>query len=228
MTLNTGGVSVLAAAGRYLIFHGGRECGEDRWRLEHAADGYVLTGEQVMTPPHPFPSRQEYRAMLSREWRPHALEILWTVGERTLSAMHAAGEGRWRVRIDYQSQVREQEGDFPDYCEVEYTTHLFNTTILARRDFQLGGEHEFPVLRIGPPYMAVTPERMQYRCVEVGSFESPAGAVTAKRYIVSLPSRGEDGYTFWADDQGMVLESYEGLDLSRPWMKLVEYWTTTP
>ena len=47
--------------------------------------------------------------------------------------------------------------------------------------------------------------------------------VKAARYVVSMPPRGEDeGYTFWADEDGFVLESYEGLDLSRPWMTLME------
>jgi len=129
----------------------------------------------------------------------------------------------WRVRIEYGGQVRDQEGDFPDLCEVEYGTHLFNTVMLARRDFQIGGEHEFPVLRIGPPLMAVSPERMLYRCVERGSVETPFGAVAAKRYVVSLPPGPEEqGYSFWADEDGLVLESYEGPDRSRPWMRLVE------
>jgi hypothetical protein len=151
------------------------------------------------------------------------LEVLWNVGPRLLRATHAADGPRWRARIDYEGQTREQEGDYPDACEVEYATHLFTTFILARRDFALGGEHEFPVLRIGPPLMAVSPERMLYRCVERGVFAGPAGGVGARRYVASLPPRGEDeGYTFWADDDGFVLESYEGLDLSRPWMRLVE------
>jgi len=34
---------------------------------------------------------------------------------------------------------------------------------------------------------------------------------------------GEEGYMFWADEDGIVLESYDGLDHSRPWMQLVEY-----
>ena len=127
------------------------------------------------------------------------------------------------MRFEYQGQVREQQGDFPPFAEVEYGTHLFNTIILARRRFALDGEHEFPVLRIGPPYMAVSPERMLYRCVEVGTFAGPSGPVTAKRYVVSLPPRPEDeGYTFWADEDGFVLESYEGLDTARPWMRLIE------
>jgi hypothetical protein len=79
------------------------------------------------------------------------------------------------------------------------------------------------VLRIGPPWMAVTPDRMRIRCVERGTREQPWGAVAARRYVLSLPPRPEEeGYTFWADEDGMVLESYEGLDLSRPWMRLME------
>jgi hypothetical protein len=87
----------------------------------------------------------------------------------------------------------------------------------------VGGEHEFPVLRVGPPLMAVTPDRMLYRCVEKGRFAAPSGEVPASRYVVSQPPRGEDdGYAFWADETGIVLESYDGLDPSRLWMRLVE------
>ncbi len=212
-----------ALAGRYEIRFGGRPCGEDRWRLEETPEGMVLTGEQVLAPPHPFPNRHEYRATLDPRWRLTGLEVLWTVGERSLRAVHAASRGTWRVRIEYQGQVREQHGDYPELCEVEYATHLFTTFMLARRDFALRGEHAFPVLRIGPPLMAVSPEQMLIRCVEVGSFAGPSGPVPAKRYVVSLPPRGEEeGYTFWADADGFVLESYEGLDLGRPWMRLTE------
>lgn len=212
------------ASGRYQMFTGGRESGEERWRLSSTPGGYVVTGEQTTEPPHPYPSRQEYRATLTRDWRLTGLEILWNIGPRILRATHAADGARWRVRIEYADEVREQEGDFPEFCEVEYGTHLFNAFILARRDFALGGEHEFPVLRIGPPWMAVSPERMMLRCVETGTFESLAGPIAAKRYVVSLPPQPEDaGYTFWADAEGFVLESYEGLDTARPWMRLVEF-----
>ena len=71
-----------AAAGRYRIFFSGRECGEERWELSSAPGGFVVNGEQVLVSPHPFPSRQEYRATLTMEWRVTGLEILWTVGER--------------------------------------------------------------------------------------------------------------------------------------------------
>ncbi|MBI3539284.1 MAG: putative glycolipid-binding domain-containing protein, partial [Candidatus Eisenbacteria bacterium] len=177
-------------AGRYVLFHGGIECGEERWRIEAQGDRLIVTGEQESVPPHPFPSRHEYRATLTREWRITGLEVLWTVGARVLRAVHATDGPMWRVRIEYGGEVREQHGDFPGIAEVEYATHLFNTFILARRDFTIGGEHEFPVLRIGPPLMAVTPDRMLYRCVERGRFATPMGVVQASRYVVSLPPRG--------------------------------------
>jgi hypothetical protein len=217
-------VDTTILAGRYALFHAGEECGVERWRIEAQGSRLVATGEQETVPPHPFPSRHQYRATLTRDWRITGLEVIWMVGPRLLRATHAADGGTWRVRIEYGGQVREQHGDFPDYCEVEFATHLFNTFVLARRDFQPGGEHEFPVLRIGPPMMAVTPDRMLYRCVEKSVFAGPAGTVPARRYVVSTPPRGEDeGYAFWADEDGVVLESYEGLGQLRPWMRLVEY-----
>jgi len=213
----------LVAAGRYQIFHAGRECGEERWRIETAPAGLIATGEQRMVPPHPYPNTSEYRATLTDTMRPTGLEILWTVGPRRLRALHAASDRIWRVRIEADGRVREQQGDFPDFCEVDFVTHLFSAFILQRRDFQVGGEHEFPVLSIGPPWMAVTPERMLYRCIERGTLATPWGAVAARRYVLSLPPRpAEEGYTFWADEDGLVLESCEGLDVSRPWMRLTE------
>ena len=48
-------------------------------------------------------------------------------------------------------------------------------------------------------------------------------ARSGAEFTVSLPPRDEEeGYTFWADEDGFVLESYEGLDQSRPWMRLIE------
>jgi len=212
-------------AGRYRIFHEEREVGEERWRLSpDEGGGVVLTGEQVVEPPHPFPHRHEFRATVDAGGRVRGVEILWTVGGRELRALHGAEGARWRVRIEYQGEVREQQGDYPEFCEVDYATPLFQAFILARRDFALGGEHEFPVLRIGPPWMAVSPETMKLRCVEIGTFDAAHGSVRAKRYVASLPPASEEeGYTFWADDDGFVLESYEGLNASRPWMRLVEF-----
>jgi hypothetical protein len=228
-TLEPGRAAVGAISGRYVLYHDGRECGEERWRIEGTEDGMVLSGEQETVSPHPLPNRHAYRVTLTREWRITGLEVLWSVGAHRVRAIHAADGPMWRVRIEYDGHVREQEGDFPDYCEVDFATHLFNTLILARRDFQVGGEHEFPVLRVGPPLMAVTPDRMLYRCAEKGTFDSPRGPVPAGRYVVTLPSQGEDdGYTFWADEAGVVLESYEGLEPARPWMRLVEYTIEAP
>jgi len=217
-------MAATALSGRYVLYHAGEACGEERWRIEGIADGMAMIGEQETVLPHPFPNRHAYRVTLTREWRITGLEVLWTVGARELRATHAADGAIWRVRIEYGGHFREQEGDFPDFCEVDYGTHLFNTLILARRDFQLEGEHEFPVLRVGPPLMAVTPDRMLYRCVEKGMFDAPGGPVPASRYVVTLPGQpGEEGYSFWADDAGIVLESFDALDRSRPWMRLVEY-----
>jgi hypothetical protein len=218
-----GDVQIRTLSGRYELFHQGRACGEERWRIEPSSDGYVITGDQELVAPHPFPNRQQYRAEVERGGRLMGLEIRWDVGTRALHATHRASNGMWRVRIEYGGETKEQEGDYPSGCEVEYGTHLLNMIILARRDFQTGGEHEFPVLRIGPPWMAVTPHRMLYRCVETGTFASPLGVVAAKRYVVSIPPAPEtEGYSFWADEDGFVLESYEGHDPARPWMRLVE------
>ncbi len=212
------------AEGRYAIAVGGAPCGEERWRIGANAGGIVATGEQVLTAPHPFPNTHAWRATLTREWRPAALAIEWRVGERLLRARHAAEGGRWRARIEVEGQVKQQEGDFPVYCEVEYPSHLFNTFILARRAFSVGGEHEFPVLRIGPPWMAVEPERMLIRCVEQGAWAAPWGTVPAKRYRLSLPPRPEaEGYTFWADEHDVVLESFEGPEPAISWMRLTDY-----
>jgi hypothetical protein len=211
-------------AGRYAIYFAGRECGEERWSIEATPEQLIATGEQVMTAPHPFPNRQEYRVTLTHDWRVTGLEVEWRVGDRLLHATHAAIGGLWRARIAYADHVKEQEGDYPPECEVDFTTHLFTAFMLQRRNFALDGEHEFPALAIGPPYMAVTPGRMLYRCVEVGTFATPEGPRRAKRYVVSRPPEPEsEGFTFWADDDGVVLESYEGHDLTLPWMRLTEY-----
>ena len=151
-----------ALSGRYVLYHAGVECVEERWRIDGAEGGMVLSGEQETMPPHPFPNHHAYRVTLTRAWRITGLEVLWTVGSHTVRATHGADGAMWRVRIEYGGHVREQEGDFPDYCEVDYATHLFNTLILARRDFQflqvsqaghLSGVRDMPTglkLRIKP------------------------------------------------------------------------------
>jgi hypothetical protein len=223
MSTTRAGPVVRRVVGRYLMFFQGVECGEERWTIEQGSDGLVVNGELEIEPPHPFPSRHEYRATLTSQWRIIGLEIRWTVGDRVVQALHRAEGGQWRARIEVQGQVKEQQGDFPEFCEVDYATHLFSSFLLARRDFAVGGEHEFPALRIGPPFMAVTPERMLYRCVETGFRATPLGVRAVKRYVVSLPGRPErEGYTFWADEDGWVVESFDDVQQSRPWMRLVE------
>lgn len=217
------GARTLVRAGRYAIFANGVECGEERWALEAAGDGLIVTGMQETAAPHPFPSRLEYRVTLTPGWRVTGMELRWTVGPREIRALHHAESERWRARIEYGGESRSQEGDYPAVCEVEIPSHVSAMFVLAHRAFQLEGEHEFPVLRIGPPLMAVSPERMKLRCVAAGTIMSPRGPVAAKRYVASLPPRGEDeGWTFWADEDGLVLESFEGPEPGRPWMRLVE------
>lgn len=214
----------LVASGRYLLFHAGEPCGEEAWRLESEPGGLLAQGEQVLAAPHPFPSRHAYRAVLTRDWRVVALDVRWSVGHRTIAATHRADGARWHGRIETAGHAREQEGDYPEYCEVEYPSMLFNGFVLGKREFAVGGEHEFPVLRIGPPMMAVSPGRMRYRCDGTGTIETAGVPRAAKRYVVSLPPEPEEaGYAFWADAHDVVLASFEGLDESRPWMTLVEY-----
>ena len=214
----------LVAEGRYRIFHAGVECGEERWRLERTADGLLAVGEQVHLAPHPLPNRHEYRIALTPEWRVIAVDIRWSVAARRVVASHRASAERWHARIEVDGHGREQQGDYPAYCEIETPTLLSNAFVLAKRDFALEGEHEFPVLRIGPPIMAVEPARMCYRCVEAGTYDTPLGPLPAKRYVLSLPPEPERaGYGFWADAHDVVLESFEGAEPGRVWMRLVEY-----
>lgn len=217
------GARTLVRAGRYAIFANGIECGGERWTLEAAEDGLIVTGAQETATPHPFPSRLEYRVTLTLGWRVTGIEMRWTVGAREIRALHHAEAERWRARIESGSESRTQEGDYPGVCEVEIPSHVSAMFVLAHRAFRIDGEHEFPVLRIGPPVMAVSPERMKLRCVAAATIMSPRGPVAAKRYVASLPPRGEDeGWTFWADEDGLVLESFEGPEPGTPWMRLVD------
>lgn len=215
--------------GRYAIFFGGHECGSERWSMAAEGDGLVLEGEQETAAPHPMPSRHQYRARLGADGRLEAVDVIWEVAGHRLEATHRADGAQWRARIEYGGQTREQHGDYPPFCEVEFPSQLFHFAILARRDFAVGGEHEFPVLRIGPPLMAVSPERMMVRCVERGTVMTSHGEVAARRYVVTLPPRGEDeGYSFWADEDGLMLEAFEGAEPGPTWMRLVEYRRSAP
>src|SRR5262245_31356052 len=97
--------TVTGLSGRYLLYHSGVECGEERWRIQGSAAGIVMSGEQETVAPHPFPSRHAYRVTLGEAWRITGLEVLWTVGARELRAIHAADGPLWRVRIEYAGQV---------------------------------------------------------------------------------------------------------------------------
>src|SRR6185369_141422 len=126
---------VRISAGRYRIFFHGKECGEERWAIEQREGESVATGEQEVVPPHPLPNRHEYRASLGSDGRLTGLEIRWNVGHQTLLAIHHAEGAVWRVRIEFGGQVKEQSGDYPEFCEVDYATHLMSSFMLARRDF---------------------------------------------------------------------------------------------
>src|SRR5436853_2851803 len=97
---------VRTASGRYALFKGGLECGCERWRIDSAPDSYVITGDQELIAPHPIPSRQQYRATLTPDWRLTGLEIRWEVGPRLLVATHHAADQMWRVRIEYGGEVK--------------------------------------------------------------------------------------------------------------------------
>ena len=217
--------SSLAARGRYAIHFAGRECGEERWSVARAADGaHVATGEQHLLAPHPFPSRQEYRATLSPLGRVTGLEVRWTIGARTLVARHAADGDLWRVRLEVDGQVREQEGDYPTFCEVLYGTHVFHTFALRRYVLAPGATHEFPALVIGPPFMAVEPGRQRLRCTAEEERATPFGPRRARR--IELGDAGgslEPPFAMWVDEHDVVLESLEGVEPAAPWMRLVEY-----
>src|SRR5258706_13825465 len=94
-------------SGRYAMYFSGRECGEERWRIEAMPDHLVARGEQVITAPHPFPNHQQYRVSLTHDWRVTGLEVEWVAGERTAHATHSAADGRWRARTAYADHARQ-------------------------------------------------------------------------------------------------------------------------
>jgi hypothetical protein len=214
----------MLAEGTYQLFHHGQACGEERWRIGEGPDELVAEGEQRWDAPFPYPNSQRYRVVLSPDWRVLALDLDWLVGERALHAEHRADGENWRASIRYEDQTKTQEGNYPYSAEVDFGSHLFNTFTLLRRGLGPGTDEEFPVLKIGPPFMAVVPERQRYLFVESGPIETPAGRFEAWRWQLTNPERpGDEGYTFWSDARGMVLESYEGPAPGRVWMRLTEY-----
>lgn len=215
--------AVASRSGRYVIHHAGAPCGEERWTLERGAAGEVATGEQVMRSPFPFPSRLEWRAALDGAGRVASVEARWSVGERVVVARHAAVEGLWRARIEHMGQVREQEGDYPATAHVVMHSHLFHAFAFRALAPAPGSEHVFPMLAIGPPWLAVEPGRLVVRCTGCERVAGPAGEVRARRIEVLDPARGRaEAFSAWIDDDGLVLVSREGGHDERPWMTLAE------
>ena len=214
----------MRVTGRYAIHFAGQPCGDERWSLERTADGEVATGEQVTRAPFPFPCTLEWRATLTRDGRLSGLELHWRVGERRVSATHAAAGAPWRVRIEAQGHVREQEGDYPARAHVVLGAHLFHTFAFRALVLEPGAEHEFPMLAIGPPWMAVDPGRLIVRCTEARTLQTPMGAIPARRVHVFDPARGRaEAFAVWIDEHDIVLASHEGERDALPWMTLVEY-----
>jgi hypothetical protein len=102
-----------------------------------------------------FPNHNAYRVTLAPSWRPTGLEVQWTVGDRLLTALHRAEGDHWRVRIEYQGHVKEQEGDYRSSAMVEFVTHLFNAFILAGATSSSMASTSSGAPN-WPPYMAVT------------------------------------------------------------------------
>jgi hypothetical protein len=210
--------------GRYVIHHDGIECGEERWSIERDEHGEVATGEQETRPPFPFPSTLEWRATLSSEGRLGGIELRWRVGERLVQATHAGEGATWRVRIEAQGHVREQEGDYPPRAHVVLGAHAFHTFVFRTLVLEPGAEHEVPMLAVGPPWMAVDPSRLLLRCTEARVLATPMGPRPARRIEVLDPNRGRaEAFAAWIDEHDVVLASYEGDGDARPWMLLAEY-----
>jgi hypothetical protein len=217
-------MSTPTTRGRYAIHFNGQPCGHETFEITRTPAGEIAVGEQITTAPFPFPSRQQYRAATDIDGRVISLEVRWTVGERTVHAMHAADGGMWRATIDYQNHRREQEGDYPTRCQIAYGSHVLHTFMLRRLALAPGAEHEFAALLIGPPYMAVEPGHQHVRCTAEETRDGLHGPVKARRIEIFDPARGPtEAYAMWIDSHDIVLESYEGLQPTAPWMTLVEY-----
>ena len=88
------------------------------------------------------------------------------------------------------------------------------------------------MLRVGPPLMAVTPDRMLYRCVREGRLRlAAAGRCLPGAVVVSLPAQGRAmGATSRSGPTrtGSCSNRTTGSIRSRPWMRLVEYRSRGP
>ena len=184
----------------------------------------MASGEQVTRAPFPFPSVLEWRATTDRDARLSGLELRWRVGERLVAAMHASDGAMWRVRIETHGHVREQEGDYPVRAHVVLGSHVFHTFAFRTLELRPGAEHEFPMLSVGPPWMAVEPGRLIVRCTEARAIDTPLGVRDARRVEVFDPARGRaESFAAWIDEHDVVLASHEGEDDATPWMTLEAY-----
>jgi len=218
------GAASLLATGRYAIFHGGEEVGEERWSVASASDGgAVARGDQVVLAPHPMPSMLEWRARLSPLGRVTAIEASWRVGTRTVRAEHSSDGDLWRARILYGGHTREQEGDYPQFAEVLIGSHVLHTIMFHRYVLAPGAEHEFPTLVIGPPWFAAEPGRQKLMCTATGEREVASQKLAARRIEVSDPHGAVAPFAAWIDEHDVVLESYEDTHGDTPWMRLTEY-----
>lgn len=215
---------MIPQSGRYALYAAGAPCGEERWRIISRGDhGVEASGEIDTQPPHPFPSRTLWRALLSPTQRVTRLEIDWHVGERHLRAVHRAAGDAWHVRVEHGGHTREQEGDFPASCEVLFGSHVFHMIALQRYAWAPGAEHEFPALVIGPPWMAVEPGRQRIRCTAEAQRDTSFGTSACRRLEVHDLASSVPPFAMWVATDDRVLDSFEGLDEQLPWMRLVEW-----
>lgn len=215
---------MIAQHGRYTLFAAGVPCGSEAWRVESRGEhGSEASGLQETRAPHPFPSRTAWRAMLSPLQRVTSLEVDWHVGERHLRAVHRAAGDLWQVRVEHGGHTREQEGDYPAFCEVLFGSHVFHTLALGRYVWAEGAEHVFPALLIGPPWMAVEPGRQRIVCTGEASRVTPLGEIRCRRLEVHDLTSSATPYVMWVDHDDRVIESFEDLEGRQPWMRLEEW-----
>lgn len=217
-----------SARGRWLVFASGIECGHETWS-EHrvlARDGtrgVERRGEQVLHAPHPFPSALTWVARAGEDARVLALELRWSVGERVVRAEHVAEGERWRATLETGGHVRAQQGDYPPACVVALGTHGVHAWMFRRVALEPGAEHVLPALVVGPPWMAVEPGRQIVRCTRAEERDTPAGRVRARFVEVHDPERSEAAWSAWLDPDDEVIESFEDLAGTAPWMRRVEW-----
>ena len=199
------------------IFHPGEECGEERWRMEalRRRAGRAPASRSSVAP-HPFPNRQEYRVTLTRgDGARPALEIALD-GGRAHAVAHAS---RRRARCgacgsSTAARSASRRATSRTFCEVEYAhasvqhRHPGAPRLRGRRRARVPGAAHRPAVHGGVARSACcTAASRRGRSTPRSARSTRSATWSACR------RRGEDeGYTFWADEDGFVLESYEGLE----------------